>query len=92
MTDASGNRLKKSSKIVITSVDFKVQHARPKNNRTFKATIKVADLGDPEDMIIGHDWILQTTEKIIMGPPVGLEFKYEISTIVSNSEEVTNSL
>ena len=43
-------------------------------------------------MIIGHDWIHQTTEKIVMGPPVGLEFKYEISTIVSISEEFTNSL
>ena len=43
-------------------------------------------------MIIGHNWILQTTEKIIMGPPIGLEFKHEISTIVSDSEEFTNSL
>ena len=92
ITDASGNSLKKSSKIVVTSVDLKVQDARTKNYRTFKPTFEVADLVDTEDMIIGHDWILQTPEKIVMGPPVSLEFKHEISTIVSNSEEFTNSL
>ena len=92
MTDASGNRLKKSGNIVVTIVNLKVQDARIKNDRTFKPIFEVADLGDTEDMIIGHDWILQTTENIVMGPPVGLVFKHKISMIVSNSEEFTNSL
>ena len=90
MLDASGNRLKKSGKIVVTSVDLKVQDASTKRNRTFKPTFEVADLGESEDMIIGHDWIQQTTEKIVMGPPVGLEFKSEISEIESNTEEFSN--
>ena len=58
MLDTSGNKLKESGKIVVTSVDLKVQDASTKRIRTFKPTFEVADLGKSEDMIIEHDWIL----------------------------------
>ena len=90
MLDASGNRLKKSGKIFVTSIYLKVQDARTKRTRTFKPTFEVADLGESEDMIIRHDWIQQTTEKIVMCPPVGLEFKSEILEIESNTKEFSN--
>ena len=90
MSDASGNRLLKSGKIIVTSVDLKVQDAKTKRFRTFRPTFEVADLGIDEMVILGYDWISETTERIVVGPPGGLEFKSPIQEITSETEEFTN--
>ena len=45
MTDVSRNRLPKSSKIIVPSVDLKVQDAKTKRFRTFRPGFEVEDLG-----------------------------------------------
>ena len=70
MFDASGNRLPKSGKIIVTSVDLKVQDAKTKRFRTFRPTFEVAYLGIDEMVILGYDWFSETTERIVVGPPV----------------------
>ena len=90
MSDASGNRLPKSGKIIVTSVDLKVQDAKTKRFRTFRPTFEVADLGIDEMVILGYDWFSETTERIVVGPPGGLEFKSPIQQIISETEEFTN--
>ena len=90
MSDASGNRLPKSGKIIVTSVDLKVQDAKTKRFRTFRPTFEVADLGIDEMVILGHDWFSETTERIVVGPPGGLEFKSPIQEIIRETEEFTN--
>ena len=90
MSDASGNRLPKSGKIIVTSVDLKVQDAKTKRFRTFRPTFEVADLGIDEMVILGYDWFSETTERIVVGPPGGLEFKGPIQEITSETEEFTN--
>ena len=92
MTDTNDNRLEKPGKGVVTSGDLKVEDSKIKNDITFKPTFELADIDHTEDMIISHDWILQTTETIVTGPPFSLEFKHKISKMVSNSVEFTNSL
>ena len=69
MSDASGNRLPKSGKIMVTSVDLKVQDAKTKRFRTFRPTFEVADLEIDEMVILGYDWFSETTERIVVGPP-----------------------
>ena len=71
MSDASGNRLPKSGKINVTIVDLKVQDAKTKGFRTFRPTFEVADLGIDEIVILGYDWLSETTERIVGGPPGG---------------------
>ena len=78
MSDASGNRLPKSGKIIVTSVDLKVQDAKTKRFRTFRPTFEVADLGKDEMVILGYDWFSETTERRVVGPPGRLEFKSPI--------------
>ena len=56
MSDASGNRLPKSDKIIGTSVDVKVQDAKTKRFRTFRPTFEVVDLGIDKMVILGYDW------------------------------------
>ena len=90
MSDASGNRLLKSGKIIVVSVDLKVQDAKTKWFRTFRPTFEVADLGIDEMVILGYDWFSETTERIVVGPPGGLEFKSPIQEITSETEEFTN--
>ena len=90
MSDASGNRLPKSGKIILTSVDLKVQDAKTKRFRTFRPTFEVADLGIDEMVILGYDWFSETMERIVVGPPGGLEFKSPIQEIISETEEFTN--
>ena len=90
MLDNSVNKLKKSTKIVVTGVDFKIEDASTKRTRTFKPIFEVADVVESEDMIIGLDQILQTIEKIVIGSPVGLEFKSEIYEMESYIEEFSS--
>ena len=90
MFDASGTRLPMSGKIIVTSVDLKVQDAKTKWFRTFRPTFEAADLGINEMVILGYDWFSETTERIVVGPPGGLEFKSPIQEIVSETEEFTN--
>ena len=92
MSDASGNRLLKSGKILVTSVDLKVQDEKTKRFRTIRPTFEVADLGIDEMVILGYDWISETTERIVVGPPGGLEFKSSIQEINSETEEFTNAI
>ena len=90
MSDASGNRLPKSGKIIVASVDLKVQDAKTKRFRAFRPTFEVAELGIDEIVILGDDWFSDTTEHIVVGPPGGLEFKSPIHEIISETEEFTN--
>ena len=71
-------------------MDLKVQDAKTKRFRTFRATFEVADLGIDEMVILGYDWFSETTECIVVGPPGGLEFGSPIQEIISETEEVTN--
>ena len=89
MSDASGNRLPKSGKIIVTSVDLKVHNARTKRFGTFRPTFEVADLGIDEMIILGYDWFSETTERILVGPPGGLEFKSPIQVIISEKGPVS---
>ena len=41
-------------------------------------------------MILGYDWIQDTTEKIVVGPPSGLKFQSVITEIHSKTEEFTD--
>ena len=90
MSDASGNRLPKSGKIIVTSVDLKVQDAKTKRFRTFRPDFEVADLGIDEMVILSYDWFSETIERIVVGPLGGLEFKSPIQEIISETEEFTN--
>ena len=90
MSDASGNRLPKSGKLIVTSVDLKVQDAKTKRFHTFRPTFEVAYLRIDEMLILGYDWFSETTEHIVVGPPNGLEFKSPIQEIVSKTEEFNN--
>ena len=71
-------------------MDLKVQDAKTKRFRTFRPTFEVADLGIDEMVILGYDWFSETTERIVVGPPGGLEFKSPIQDSVSETEEFTN--
>ena len=82
--------MKKSGKVIITSVDLKVQDARSKKNRTFRHNFEVPNLGSDEDIILGMDWFSFAVMKIVIGPPAGHEFKSPISTIKSNTVEFNN--
>ena len=53
--DANGQRLTKSGKVVVKSVDLRIRDASNGKERTFKPTYEVADLGLEEDLIIGMD-------------------------------------
>ena len=90
MSDASGNRLPKSGKIIVTSVDLKVQDAKTKRFRTFRPTFEVVDLGIVEMVILGYDWFSETTEGIVVGPPGGPEFQSPIQEIISETEDFAN--
>ena len=43
MSDACGNRLQKSGKLIVTSMDLKVQDTKTKSFRTFRPAFEVAD-------------------------------------------------
>jgi hypothetical protein len=83
--DASNNRMQKSGKVIVTSVELKVVDARSKKQRTFKPRLEVADLGPDEQLILGNDWLNQTTDKIVVNPP-GLEFKSLIDIDILDNE------
>ena len=90
MSDGSGNRLPKSGKIIVIRVDLKVQDAKSKRFRTFRPTFEVVDLEIDEMVILSYDWFSETTERIVVGPTGGLEFKSPIQEIISETEEFTN--
>ena len=52
---ANGQRLTRSGKVVVKSVDLRIRDASNGKERTFKPTYEVADLGPEEDLIIGMD-------------------------------------
>ena len=52
---ANGQRLTKSGKVVVKSVDLKIRDTSNGIERTFKPTYEVADLGLEEDLRIGMD-------------------------------------
>ena len=54
--------------------------------------LKLLIFGKSEDIIIRHDQILQTIEKIVMGPLIGLEFKSEIIEIESKIQKFFNEI
>ena len=65
---ANGQRLAKSGKVVVKSVDLKVRDASKGKERTFKPTYEVADLGPEEDLIIGMDWMNVIVDSIKINP------------------------
>ena len=52
---ANDQRLAKSGKVVVESVDLRIRDASNSKERTFKPPYEVADLGPEEDLIIGMD-------------------------------------
>ena len=49
---ANSQRLAKSGKVVVKSVDLRVRDASNGKESTFKPTYEVADLGPEEDLIL----------------------------------------
>ena len=52
---ANGQRLHKSGKVIVDSVDLKVVDAMTQSERTFRPTFEVADLRPSDELIIGMD-------------------------------------
>ena len=85
---ANGQRLAKSGKVVVKSVDLKIRDASNGKERTFKPTYKVADLGSEEDLIIGMDWMNTVVDSIKINP-YGLVFKRPIDIVNTDEENLT---
>ena len=90
ISDASGNRLLKYSKIIVTNVNLNIQDAKTKSFQTFRPAFELVDLGMDEMVILGYAWFSETAKHIFVGPLGGLEFKSHIQEIVSKSEGVTS--
>ena len=61
-------RLQKSGKVIVDSVDLKVVDARTERERTFRPAFKVADLGPADEMTIGMDWMQHTGDSVKVHP------------------------
>ena len=61
---ANGQRLTKSGKVVLKSVDLRIRDASNGKERIFKPAYEVADLGPEEDLIIGMDWMNTVVDSI----------------------------
>ena len=85
---ANGQRLTKSGKVVVKSVDLRVRDASNGKERTFKPTYEVADLGPEEDLIIGMDWMNTVVDSIKINP-YGLVFKRPIDIVNTDEEDLT---
>ena len=82
---ANAQRLTKSGKVVVNSVDLRVRDASNGKERTFKSTYEVADLGLEEDLIVPMDWMNTVVDSIKINP-CGLVFKRPIDIV--NADEV----
>ena len=85
---ANGQRLAKSGKVVVKSVDLRIHDASNGKERTFKPTYEVADLGPEEDLIIGMDWMNTVVDSIKI-KPYGLVFKRPIDIVNTDKEDLT---
>ena len=85
---ANGQRLRKSGKLVVTSVDLRIRDASNGEERTFKPTYEVADLGPEEDLIIGMDWMNTVVDSIKINP-YSLVFKRPIDIVNTDAEDLT---
>ena len=85
---ANGQRLAKSGKVVVKSVDLRIRDASNSKERTFKPTYEVADLGTEEDLIIGMDWMNTVVDSIKINP-YGLVFKSPIDIVNTDEEDLT---
>ena len=84
---ANGQRLAKSGKVVIKSVDLKIRDASNGKERTLKPTYEVADLGPEEDLIIGMDWMNTVVDSIIINL-YSLVFKRPIDIVNTDEEDL----
>ena len=82
---ANGQRLAKSDKVVVKSVDLKIRDTSNGKEWTFKPTYEVADLAAEEYLIIGMDWMNTVVDSIKVNP-YDLVFKGPID-IVNTEEE-----
>ena len=85
---ANGQRLAKSDKVVVKSVDLRIHDASNGKERMFKPTYEVADLGPEEDLIIGMDWMNTVVDSIKI-KPYGLVFKRPIDIVNTDKEDLT---
>ena len=85
---ANGQRLAKSGKVVVKSVDLRIRDASNGKERTFKPTYEVADLGPEEDLIIGMDWMNNVVDSIKINP-YGFVFKRPIDIVNTDEEDLT---
>ena len=85
---ANGQRLVKSGKVVVKSVDLRIRDASNGKERTFKPTYEVADLGPEEDLIIQMDWMNTVVDSIKINP-YGLLFKRPIDIVNTDKEDLT---
>ena len=83
---ANGQRLQKSGKVIVDSVDLKVVDARTQRERTFRPTFEVADLGPADEMIIGMDWMQHMVDSVKLHP-CGLVFKSLIDFVEADPED-----
>ena len=81
-----GQRLQKSGKVIVDSVNLKVVDARTQRERTFRHTFEVADLGPADEMIIGIDWMQHTLDSVKLHP-CGLVFKSLIDFVEADSKD-----
>ena len=85
---ANGQRLAKSGKVVVKSVDLRVRDASNGKERTFKTTYEVADFSPEEDLIIGMSWMNTVVDSIKINP-YGLVFKRPIDMVNTDEEDLT---
>ena len=85
---ANAQRLTKSGKVVVNSVDLRVRDASNGKERTFKSTYEVADLGLEEDLIVPMDWMNTVVDSIKINP-CGLVFKRPIDIVNADEEDLT---
>ena len=65
---ANSQKLAKSGKVVVKSVDLRIRDASNGKERTCKPTYEVADIGPEEDLIIGMDWMNTVVDSIKINP------------------------
>ena len=70
--------LPNSGKIIVTSMELKVQDVKTKRFHTCKPMFEVAELEIDEMVILDYDWFSETTERIVLNPSGGLEFRSSI--------------
>ena len=85
---ANGQRLAKSGKVVVKSVDLRIRDDNYGKERTVKPTYEVADLGPEEDLIIGMN-LINTGVDIIKINSYGLVFKHPIYIVNTDEEDLT---